>query len=198
MTSAPPHEFKRVLVVDDEPTLLDLFPLALASATREIETAEDGPAALKKLRAGEFDLVLLDLRMPVLSGIDVLREMRKRGDLTRVILCSAFIPERSLIQALSLGVTIFISKPVTLNTLRDVVDDALRDDWKRDLGPVLDLAERLEFSKAAEIIKDWSPPVNKRAADLWKRIYLGISNNCRLDDLIPDARELARIAILRG
>ena len=128
MNSQPTHDPLRVFIVDDEPSLRDLFSVALLDDSREIFSSADGFTALRMLREMTFDVVILDLSLPDTSGIDILREMRNRGDTTKVILCSAHVDEDSFHAALELDVAAFVSKPVTLLKLRRIVCDVLTNE----------------------------------------------------------------------
>lgn len=132
MISYPTHDTQRVFIVDDEPSLRDLFSVALEDNNREVSACGDGFTALRILERNTFDVILLDLSLPDISGIHILREMRKRGDNTRVILCSANVDKKSFQSAMELGVAGFISKPVTLFTLRKIVSDVLSGNFDQD------------------------------------------------------------------
>jgi len=125
MISFPSHGTQRVFIVDDEPSLRDLFSAALEDDTREVVTCENGLTALRILGETRFDAIILDLSLPDTNGIHILREMRRRGDNTKVILCSAHVDERSFRAALELGVAAFLGKPVTLLALRQIVSEVL-------------------------------------------------------------------------
>ncbi len=125
MISFPTHGTQRVFIVDDEPSLRDLFSVALEDASREVTTCGNGVTALKVLKKNKFDAILLDLSLPDIDGIHILGEMRKGGDKTDVILCSANVDEGSFHAAVELNVTGFISKPVTLAALRQIMGDVL-------------------------------------------------------------------------
>ncbi len=144
-------ETKRVLIVDDEPSLRDLFAVALMEDTREILTCSDGFTALRALRESGFDLVLLDLSLPDTNGIHILREMRRRGDSTAVILCSAHVNEGAFLAAMELGVSKFVAKPVTLEAIRKIVNSVIGD-LPDGSGSALDFAEKFNFSDRARIL----------------------------------------------
>jgi DNA-binding response OmpR family regulator len=80
---------RRVLVVDDDKGLLNLLRLIL-NHTYEVSTATNGQDALTISEEKQLDLIVLDLRMPVLDGSDFFRELRARGDTTPVLLTSSF------------------------------------------------------------------------------------------------------------
>ena len=81
---------KRVLVVDDEEGIRLLYKEELEEEGCEVELAASGEEALKKLASGRVDLVLLDIKMPGMDGIEVLRKIKERWKELPVILCTAF------------------------------------------------------------------------------------------------------------
>ncbi len=79
----------RILLVDDDAPLLRMVNLALVMEGFAVTTAEDGRGALEQLHRGTFDLIILDLQMPVMDGRTFYREMRARGFQTPVLILSA-------------------------------------------------------------------------------------------------------------
>ncbi len=144
MKTPPTHDPLRVFIVDDEPSLRDLFTVALMDDSREIVSCDNGFTALRMLQESIFDVILLDLSLPDTNGIHILREMRLRGDMTQVILCSAHVNEESFRAALELGVTAFISKPVTLLRLRRIVSDVLSGKVEK-YGSAAEFADEFGF-----------------------------------------------------
>jgi len=79
----------RVLVIDDEAAILKMLAMALSRKGYQVDTAENGEQGIEKLKAGEYSLVLTDIRMDKVSGDDVLREVRQiKGDRVPVIAMS--------------------------------------------------------------------------------------------------------------
>jgi DNA-binding response OmpR family regulator len=79
----------RVLVIDDETAILKMLAMALSRKGYQVDTAENGEQGIEKLKAGEYSLVLTDMRMEKVSGDDVLREVRHiKGDRVPVIAMS--------------------------------------------------------------------------------------------------------------
>ena len=104
----------RILIVDDEEAVRDLLAKTLTMADYEAETAADGPAALDRLRAAEYDLLITDLKMPGMDGLSVIREARRiRPDLA-VIIITGYSTEASAIEAINLGVAGYLTKPFRL------------------------------------------------------------------------------------
>ncbi len=81
---------KKILVVDDEEAIRSLYKMELEDAGFEVETADSGSQALEKLETFKPDLVTLDIKMPGMSGLEVLSEIRKLSKDLPIILCSAY------------------------------------------------------------------------------------------------------------
>jgi DNA-binding response OmpR family regulator len=117
---------KRILIVDDEGHIRRMMRLALETAGYEVGEAADGQQALEMLHAGsEWDVVLLDQKMPGMDGLDVLRELNKRGLEMPVIMITAFASIELAVEAMKLGASDFVRKPMTPEILRDAVTAAL-------------------------------------------------------------------------
>lgn len=116
----------KLLVIDDETNIRTMIKLALTHVGYEVDTASDGPDGLAKFAEGnDWDLVLLDQRMPGMSGIEVLREVFRRRPDTRLILITAFGTIDLAIEAIQAGASDFLRKPFTADTLRASVKSAL-------------------------------------------------------------------------
>ena len=116
----------QVLVVDDEPYACDVFQRRLAAADYECDTAANAETALELLQDREFDLVLLDIVLPGLSGMDILEQLSSRYPETRVILVTAFGDVDTAVDAMKAGASDFVKKPVDLDDLVLRVQRALR------------------------------------------------------------------------
>lgn len=116
-----------LLIVDDEAPLRTVFGMALEFANYRCKSADGAKRALEMVTSERFDLILLDLDMPGMGGMEVLGKLRKEGDPTKVVLMSAGTPSRSILQeAKCLGAETFLAKPMTLETLREVIAGALK------------------------------------------------------------------------
>ena len=104
---------ERILVVDDEPDLLELVRVNLRQASYEVETAETGREALECLRRRPPDLLVLDLMLPDLSGTDVCRQVRQDPELATlpVIMLTAKADEVDRVVGLELGADDYVTKP---------------------------------------------------------------------------------------
>jgi DNA-binding response OmpR family regulator len=114
-----------ILIVDDEPNVRLVFRTALESAGYSVTTAEDGEKALTWLEDAPFDLVLLDLLMPGVGGMEALERLREAGHEVPVVIVTAHGDVPHAVQAMKLGAIDFLAKPLSPETLRTVVAEVL-------------------------------------------------------------------------
>jgi two-component system alkaline phosphatase synthesis response regulator PhoP len=115
----------KILVVDDEPGILNLLVSYLKAEGYEVYTASDGNAALKAARAYKPDILILDLMLPGLDGLEVLSRLRRESDVY-VILLTARTEETDKIVGLSVGADDYVTKPFSPRELTARVKAALR------------------------------------------------------------------------
>lgn len=101
----------RILIVDDEPGVRESLTELLRIEGYKVESAESGNLALENLKEGDFDLVLLDLRMPGIDGVEVMGEIRKFHPDTRIIIITGFGTLESAIEAIRFGAQDYLLKP---------------------------------------------------------------------------------------
>ncbi len=116
-----PH---RVLAVDDDPGILASYKLAL-SGDYALDFAEDGETALRLLGRDPIDLVILDLRLPDLHGIEILRRIRQGTPSLPVIIVTAFSSHDSAIDAANLGVAGYVQKPFDVDEIKKKIECVL-------------------------------------------------------------------------
>ena len=115
----------RVIVVDDEEGIRELLRKTLQLADYEVDVAEDGRAALERLRVRRYDLLITDLRMPGIDGLAVIREARRlRPDLP-VIIITGYSTEATAIEAIDLGVQGYLTKPFRVPRVLNAAAKAL-------------------------------------------------------------------------
>lgn len=101
----------RVLCVDDEHPIRTLIQGQLEQEGYDADIADDGDVAIAKLDASPFDVVLLDIRMPKVGGIEVLRHIRDRGMKARVIMLTAVDDLTIAMESVRLGASDYLTKP---------------------------------------------------------------------------------------
>lgn len=112
---------KRILVVDDEKNIRLTVQHSLIAANYEVDTAANGLEGLEKFRSGHYDLILMDLRMPQINGIEMLREIKARDAKAAAVVITAYLTIDTLLEAFSLGVSDYIRKPFSPNDVRETV-----------------------------------------------------------------------------
>jgi CheY-like chemotaxis protein len=111
----------RILVVDDEPGVRDVVRSILELQGAEVTTMEDGSAAIAAFQPGSFDLVLLDMAMPNLSGAETFARLRELDVDVPVILMSGYAEDGSVGQLLAQGAQAFLRKPFPMEELMNAV-----------------------------------------------------------------------------
>jgi len=133
----------KILVVDDELGIREGCRRALAANGFEVETAENGPAGLAKLRAAPFDVLLVDAMMPGMSGLEVLQHARKTAPDIICIVITGYATVELAVQAIREGAQDFIAKPFTADMLLQVINRELeRLRLKREAERVAILEEQ--------------------------------------------------------
>jgi DNA-binding response OmpR family regulator len=115
-----------IVIVDDEPNVRLVFRTALESVGYTLSYAENGESALKALERGAVDLMLLDLQMPIMGGMDVLKRLRDTGHHLPVVIVTAHGSVANAVEAMKLGAIDFLTKPLSPETLRRIVADVLK------------------------------------------------------------------------
>ncbi len=115
---------KKILIADDE----DILRLLIADTLEDdfdIEEAEDGKEALHKIRNNHYDLIVLDYMMPYLTGLEVLEEVRKDQNSTRILMLTAKAQDADKEVAIEKGADYFMSKPFSPMELLELVENIL-------------------------------------------------------------------------
>jgi DNA-binding NtrC family response regulator len=113
----------RVLVVDDNRDLLTTFTKILEKRGYGVETADDGFDAVDKFRSNHFDIVLMDILMPGISGVETLKRIKRINPKTKVVLMTAYCDEKDLKTAEQEGAFRAIHKPVDIHWLLNLIQE---------------------------------------------------------------------------
>jgi len=141
----------RVLVVEDDRTVGQFVQRGLEEQGMQVELVGDGREGLERATAGEFDLIVLDLRLPSLSGVEVLRTLRDRGITMPVLVLTAQDAVESKVQALRTGADDYVTKPFAFEELLARVEAVARRP-KAIAPPTLKVAD-LEIDTASREIR---------------------------------------------
>ena len=137
----------RLLVVDDDRAILTLIGTIALAEGFDVATTVSGEDAMKQLRERPSDLVLVDLRMPGITGLDVLRAIREANARVKVVLMTGFGTIDAAVEAVKLGAMDFLTKPFDLPRLRQLLAGVREEAEQRRAVLTMegDLAQRLEF-----------------------------------------------------
>ena len=135
------HNPPRILVIDDEARIRDACRMVLTSMGCSVDSAADGPQGLDMVEDSHYDMLLLDLMMPNMSGFEVLAKVRDMDPDTAVIVITGYATLEHSIEAMKKGAFDFITKPFTPDQLRAVVTKSLR--YTHALQDIADTRSRL-------------------------------------------------------
>ena len=134
----------KVLVVDDEPSIREMLQIFLKREGHDVSVAESGEAGLECVRKKDFDVIVSDIKMPDMTGIDLLRRVRSEGISGEFILLTAYATMATAIQALKMGAFDYILKTDNfMEELKRIIDRALEEQRLREENTYL----KREFRK---------------------------------------------------
>ena len=120
-------EKNRILVVDDEEALRTVLSTELSSEGYDVNTAADGSEAIDLVKDNNYDLVLLDIKMPNVDGFEVLKFVKGNKPDIKVIMLTGFADLKNAIESKRLGAEDFVSKPYDLVDLLTTIERVLSD-----------------------------------------------------------------------
>ena len=158
----------KLLVVEDDKPLRELLQMELTRSGYKVEVATDGSEGLLKYREENFNVVLLDVKMPGMDGIEVLRQMRAETNLPEIIMFTGHGAIETAVECIKYGAYDYLTKPVKLDELEMVIDKA----YEKNRLRLENINLRLEVSKfeshqivgrspalmkVLEVVKRWGP-----------------------------------------
>lgn len=129
----------KILIVDDEQNIREVLSIFLKDEGYTVSVAIDGKSALETIKNDIFDLVITDLKMPKVSGFDLLKSIKETSPETVVVIITAYGTTESAVEAMKLGAFDYIQKPFKINDIRLIVKNAL---------------ERQELQKEVSLLKE--------------------------------------------
>jgi DNA-binding NtrC family response regulator len=145
LISGSEHMSERILVVDDELFVRELLMEFLSSQGYEVSLADTGESAVKAVESQPVDVVLLDLKMPGIDGIETLKQIKEIDPTALAIIMTGYPTIESSIEALRSGAYDYVVKPFKLNELKSCVEKALEEHkLKSEIGQLKDRIAQLE------------------------------------------------------
>lgn len=160
----------RILIVDDEPYICEVLVEILNEENYNVESANSGKTALEKFSSSSYDLVLLDIGMPVMSGIEVLKNLQKLDPTITVIMATAQRDIKTVVEAIKIGAEDYILKPFNdITIIKTAVQKALKlkavkdenrylkDRLKKELKSHSIIGNSVEIQKLLKMVQKIAP-----------------------------------------
>lgn len=114
-----------LLIVEDEPEIIEVLVDVLSPLAASVATASNGKRALEHFRLNPVDAIISDIRMPEMTGLELVSEIRATGSQVPIVLLTAYGERENLIEAIRLHATDFLEKPFDVNSLIQIMTYAL-------------------------------------------------------------------------
>ncbi len=155
---------KRVIVIDDEKNIRLTLKKALSGAGYEVDAAMNGENGLQKLKEKEYPVVLLDMRLPGIDGIEVLKQINNLDYKTKVIMITGYGNVETAVETMKLGAIDYLRKPFKPEEIKDVVaqvfaryqleeDEQEADSFREFLSLAKSAINKRNFEKAIKLLK---------------------------------------------
>ena len=174
----------KFLVIDDTKNIRMLLKTCLEIEGHDVYIASDGNEALELMSSDKFDLIFMDIKMPKISGTEVLRKMRDLGISTPVIIMTAFGTVKNAVECTKLGAISYLQKPFTSEKVKNVLKETGFSNViqeKESLSKFVEIEASLKqdhYTQALELIKEeiGKDPLNPKIYKLLSKACLGLGN----------------------
>jgi len=163
----------KILIVDDEQNIREVLSIFLKDEGYIVSVAGDGNSALEATKNDIFDIIITDLKMPKVSGFDLLKSIKETSPATVVVIITAFGTTESAVDAMKLGAFDYIQKPFKINDIRLIVKNALE---KQELQKEVSFLKEQVKAPSLENIIGSSPAMH----DLFSLISKAASSNANV------------------
>ncbi|MCX5750573.1 MAG: response regulator [Candidatus Saganbacteria bacterium] len=116
----------KIMVVDDEPSVLESFKMILKIKDYDVDTYPDGASALSVLKPNVYDMAFVDLKLPGMDGIEILKRIKETDPNVEVAIVTAYATESSHANAITLGALEYLRKPFLMEEIYELVERGLR------------------------------------------------------------------------
>lgn len=139
-----------VLVVEDEVKTRESLISVLNSRFAKVIGAQNGDEGLKKFKKFKPDLVITDIAMPIMDGLDMAKEIKEISDDVPVVVLSAFSEKDRLLRSIDIGIDKYLIKPIDVEELFKVLDELIGE--KIDTNALINISEEYQFNKTKRLI----------------------------------------------
>jgi two-component system response regulator PilR (NtrC family) len=164
----------RLLIVDDEISILQLFQIALQKQNYTVDTTNSPLDAIEKIKKTFFDIVVTDLSMPGMDGMELIKKVKEISPETAVIMMTAFGSTQTAVNAMKLGAYDYMTKPIKLEELQKTIQNAMdRAELKRENEALKKVVGKTAYgnqltgiSPAFKKVVDWIDQVSKTSSNV--------------------------------
>mgnify|MGYP001095462449 CR=1 FL=1 len=173
----------RLLIIEDERTLCDAVSKSLEKDGFEVDVCYTGAEALEKTGADKYDLIILDLNLPSMDGMDILKKLRLNDQETKVLILSARSEVADKVEGLDAGANDYLAKPLKYESLLEIlkkydnlIDKSIENDFieakvenEQELSMILDLIKGdlgIETEDAKDLLSDFGTELSNQIQDL--------------------------------
>jgi len=144
----PPH----ILLMEDEANMANGLKMVLQEEGYDVDLAMTGQSALDKFSRSYFDLLVADLRLPDIDGMEVIKEVKRTRPETEAIVITGYPSVSSAVESVRIGVYDYLRKPFTEDELKEAVEGALKNREKASIEEILVRTERERLIQKSEVI----------------------------------------------
>jgi len=116
----------KIVVVDDEASVLESFKMILGIKNYDVDTFESGESALKDFSKGKYQVAFVDIKMPKMDGLELLKRLKEADPDLEVAMVTAYADDQSHAKAIDLGALEYLRKPFLMEEIYELVDRGLR------------------------------------------------------------------------
>lgn len=142
-----------VLLMEDEGSLAKGLAMVMREEGYDVDLAASGRGALAQFQKSDFDLLVADLRLPDIDGMEVIKQVKGKKPKTNVVIITGYPTVSSAVQAVKIGVSDYLRKPFTEDEFMTAVKSALRESKKASLGALLVETQRDRLIQREEVIR---------------------------------------------
>jgi DNA-binding response OmpR family regulator len=142
-----------VLLMEDEMNVAKGLEMVMREEGYEVDLADTGQGALDKFRASEFDLLVADLRLPDMDGMDVVQHVREKRPKTNVVIITGYPSVSSAVQAVRMGVSDYLRKPFTEDEFKTAVKSALKEKEKESMEELIVETQKERLIQKEEVTR---------------------------------------------
>jgi DNA-binding response OmpR family regulator len=147
------YDQPRVLLMEDEMSLAKGLAMVMREEGYRVDLADTGRGALEQFQKSDFDLLVADLRLPDINGMDVVEQVRGKNPKTNVVIITGYPTVSSAVQAVKMGVSDYLRKPFTEDEFMTAVKSSLRERKKAAMGALLVETQRERLIQREEVMQ---------------------------------------------